>query len=58
MINAQDLYEAHVAAVETFIGEFADPMPTWWELSWPERDFWQSEADELNEARIENYVRT
>ncbi len=50
MIEPRDLYENHWEATRQFLGE---ELPFWEELSWAERDSWQAQADELNEARLE-----
>lgn len=53
MIEPKALYEAHRAAVRAFSPEDARTalqVPEWNNLSWPEKDYWQCEADVLNEA--------
>lgn len=34
---------------------FGEQLPIWELLTWPEKDEWQRRADELNEARRDDY---
>lgn len=57
MIEPERLYEAHCEAVIVFDSPSYRQFPpdrAWEELSWPERDYWQELADELNEADYES----
>lgn len=47
MIEPESLYIAHMEATLAFSGK---SLSSWAELSWPEKDYWQFEADVLNEA--------